>query len=441
MEELKYRNEEEMKESSVEWLGKIPRKWELKQLKYLFTYIKGKNPFNIIPYKEGAAPYITTEFLRTEMTDKYVSSTKGLIKVKENDLLLLWDGANAGEFFIGKDGVLGSTFVKFDINTNDSYDYLKYFAKSYEKYLRRMTIGMGIPHVNSDILKNLNFVKPNNILEQQKIANFLDIKTSQFDSIIFKKEKLIEKLKEAKKSLISEVVTGKVKIVDGEMIERKPEEMKDSGIQWLGMIPKDWEVKRLKYLMEINPPKSEVINKNIECSFVPMNMIHNGIIETEDKKVVKDVFGGYTYFRNEDIIMAKVTPCYENGDIAIARNLKNGIGFGTTEINVFRVYNNTEHIYYLMQESHFVRYGSSHMTGVAGLKRVPTSYFENYKTGIPSIKEQNEIAEFLNEKIIDINNIITKNQSQIQKLKEAKQSLISEAVTGKIDLREWEIKE
>ena len=91
------------------------------------------------------------------------------------------------------------------------------------------------------------------IKEQEKIANLLDKKTSQFDSIISKKEKLIEKLEEAKKSLVSEVVTGKVKVVktdDGyELVKRKSDEMKDSGVEWLGDIPKDWEVKKLKYLL------------------------------------------------------------------------------------------------------------------------------------------------------------------------------------------------
>ncbi|MDL0413867.1 restriction endonuclease subunit S, partial [Clostridioides difficile] len=89
-------------------------------------------------------------------------------------------------------------------------------------------------------------------LDQEKIANFLDEKTSQFDSIISKKEKLIERLEEAKKSLISEVVTGKVKVVktdDGyELIKRSSEEMKDSGVEWLGEIPKEWDIKRLRFL-------------------------------------------------------------------------------------------------------------------------------------------------------------------------------------------------
>jgi type I restriction enzyme S subunit len=103
--------------------------------------------------------------------------------------------------------------------------------------------------------------------EQRKIANFLDIKTAQFDSIIAKKEQLITKLEEAKKSLISEVVTGKVKIVDGQLVPRPPEEMKDSGVEWLGMIPNEWSLPKLKYhSVRITQGPNPNYEKNIPTS-------------------------------------------------------------------------------------------------------------------------------------------------------------------------------
>jgi type I restriction enzyme S subunit len=174
-----------------------------------------------------------------------------------------------------------------------------------------------------------------------------------------------------------------------------------------------------------------------------MEKISTGSIETNEEKKIKDIYNGYTYFKNLDIVMAKVTPCFENGNIAIANNLINGVAFGSTEINVFRT--NERYIYfvyYQMQENHFVRYGSNHMTGVAGLKRVPTSYFINYRICIPfNNSEINTITNFLRIKDLEFKNIKEKTKTQIEKLKEVKQSLISEAVTGKIDLRDWEIKE
>ncbi len=447
MEEIKYRREDEMKDSGIEWLGKIPKEWDIYRIKDCFRDVSIKN------YDpEATLLSLYTEFgvrKNEDIEEKRGNKSQTVIeykKVKKNDIIvnkmLAWMGAIGISNYDGVVSPAYSVYRLYKKKANAKYYHYLFRDKAFSGECFKNGWGIMLMRwsITPERFRSIYIPVPNSEL-QQKIANFLDYKTSQFDSIISKKEKLIEKLEEAKKSLISEVVTGKVKIVDGEIVERKAEEMKDSGVEWLGMIPKDWEVKRLKYLMDINPPKSEVLDKNIECSFVPMNMIHNGVIETEDIKLIKDVYRGYTYFKNEDIVMAKVTPCYENGNIAIARNLKNGIGFGTTEINVFRAHNNNEFIYYLMQESHFVRYGSSHMTGVAGLKRVPTSYFENYKAPIPNIAEQNEIAIFLNKKIKDINNIINKTKTQIQKLKEAKQSLISEAVTGKIDLRDWEIRE
>lgn len=222
---------------------------------------------------------------------------------------------------------------------------------------------------------------------------------------------------------------------------RQPEELADSGVDWIGIAPKDWEVIKLKFVMDINPAKSELRNKHKLCSFVPMNKIHNGIIEVDETKTIKEVFNGYTYFIDGDIVMAKVTPCFENGDIAIASNLVNGVAFGTTEINVFRAKRDyvTDFIYYKMQELHFMRYGSSHMTGVAGLKRIPTSYISNFKSTVPNWEDQQKIANFLDIKTAQFNSIIAKKELLIEKLEEAKKCLISEVVTGKMKIVDGEI--
>lgn len=220
-----------------------------------------------------------------------------------------------------------------------------------------------------------------------------------------------------------------------ELNYRKTDEMKNSGVEWLEIIPKEWQIKKLKYLVNVNPLKSEIKNKKKMCSFVPMEKIKNGLIQLDEVKHVYEVYNQYTYFKEEDIIMAKVTPCYENGNIGIAKNLVNGIGFGTTEIVVFRATTiNNIFLFYRMQESHFINYGKSHMTGVAGLKRVPNSYFDNFKIATPNIEEQDNIANFLDIKTAEFDSIITKKEQLIEKLEEAKKSLISEVVTGKVKI-------
>ncbi|MGI6412078.1 MAG: restriction endonuclease subunit S [Syntrophomonadaceae bacterium] len=452
MYEIKYRSPNEMKDSGVEWLGMVPKEWVNKKINWLFRNIgSGATPNTSIHkyYDNGDINWLLTG----DLNDSYVYETSKKVTelaLKQNSALKIYPietlviamyGATIGKLGITR--ILTTTnqacccFTN-PINTISKYIY--YWFLGNRSHIINMGYGGGQPNISKDLLLNLRIpIGPKN--EQQQIVDFLDIKTAQFDSIISKKELLIKKLEEAKKSLISEVVTGKVKIIDGNMVPRQPEEMKDSGVEWLGMIPRDWHIKKLKYLMRINPTKSEVTNKNLLCSFVPMNKIHNDLIETDEVKRVKEVYNGYTYFKDGDLIMAKVTPCFENGDIAIAENLVNGLGFGTTEINVFRV--NDEYdkyfVYYALQESHFMRYGISHMTGVAGLKRIPTNYISNYKIPIPDQNEQKTVSNYIRGRIQIINSIINKTQLQIQILKQAKQSLISEAVTGKIDLRDWEI--
>ena len=137
--------------------------------------------------------------------------------------------------------------------------------------------------------------------------------------------------------------------------------------------------------------------------------------------------------------MAKVTPCFENGNIAIVEGLLNGIGFGTPELHVLRCNNKcfNKFLFYYLQSDVFKSKGVSEMYGVAGLKRIPTDFILNYKLGIPDYLEQEQIANYLDEKTSLIDKLISNIQLQIQKLKEYRQSLISEAVTGKIDVRDY----
>ena len=441
--EIKYRSDNEMKDSGIEWLGKIPKEWEVKKLKFVFSYFKGKNPDTFVDSGSGGIPYITTEYLRKGSTDYFVDSYKGLVKVFDDDILLLWDGANAGEFFDGKEGVLGSTFAKFNLISNNYKNYLKYCLRAFESYLKANTTGMGLPHVNSEILKSLLLNLPTNILDQQKIANFLDIKTAEFDTIISKKEKLIKKLEEAKKSLISEVVTGKVKVVDGQLVDRKPEEMKDSGVEWLGTIPKDWEVKRLKHL--VNEPLKYGANESGDEDN-PSNPRYIRITDFDDDGKLKD-----DNFKSLDSIKARDF-MLKDGDILFARS---GATVGKTfqfrgfmgkscfagylikatpDSSIIK----SDYLYYFTKTLGYENWKNSIFIQ-ATIQNIGASRYNEFKLCNPNMKDQDLICNYLNSRTKKFNSIITKTQEQITKLKEAKQSLISEAVTGKIDLRDWEI--
>lgn len=441
----RYRNDEEMKDSGVEWIGKIPKEWSISRISKEFIIRNEK-----VSDKDFAPLSVTKQGILPQL-DSVAKSDNGdnRKRVCVGDFVINSRADRKGS--CGTSSYDGSVSLICNVLTPKYLDsqYIHSLFRNYyfsEEFYRW---GSGIVDdlwsTNIEKMKKINIPKPNKN-EDKKIAKFLDKKTAQFDSIISKKEALIQKLEEAKKSLISEVVTGKVKVVktnDGyELVERKKEEMKDSGVEWLGDIPKEWDIKKLKHISILNPSKSEVrkhLEEDIEVSFIPMNSVRLGYINIEQSKKISEIIDGYTYFKNDDIVMAKVTPCFENRNIAISENLVNGIGFGSTELNVIRCIKkeDIEYLYYSLQEEKFINVATSEMTGAGGLKRVTSNFLINAQFAYPNTtKEKEKIIEYLNEKEIVIRDIIDKTKQQIEKLKEAKQSLISEAVTGKIEILE-----
>lgn len=196
-----------MKDSGIDWIGEIPKHWEVKRVKDVSKIKKGKAVETYLEKSDEMLPCIDTNFLRGR--DNIVFCKNGT-KINSEKVLILWDGANAGELFFNKEiGYLGSTFGVFNTNINNKYWF--YYLKGIEQYSRDNLTGMGIPHVDGTVLKQtIGLVPPKQ--EQEKIASFLDSETSKINK---KKEniaKRIELLKEYKQSLIYEAVTGKLDI-------------------------------------------------------------------------------------------------------------------------------------------------------------------------------------------------------------------------------------
>ncbi|WP_345096650.1 restriction endonuclease subunit S [Bartonella acomydis] len=151
----------------------------------------------------------------------------------------------------------------------------------------------------------------------------------------------------------------------------------------------------------------------------------------DETRTVKDVYDGYSYFCDEDILIAKVTPCFENRNIAIANGLVNGIGFGSTEINVIRTNERSYNrfLYYWLQEDRFRTIAISEMRGTGGLRRVPTEIFESFVIVLPNLAEQNTIVAILDKETARIDALIGKKKRFMELLKEKRQALITYAVT------------
>ncbi len=200
---------------------------------------------------------------------------------------------------------------------------------------------------------------------------------------------------------------------------------------FLELAPKHWQVWRLKDKATFNPSKSEIKNLPEVCTFAPMEKLKTDSLITDAITIVSETSGSYTYFKEEDILIAKVTPCFENRNIAIAKNLTNGIGFGSSEINVVRVSKkaNRRWFFYLLLSSEFIETGASKMAGAGGLKRIPSLFLETFSFALPPISEQTAIVSYLDTKTAQIDRKIDLlNQKTIQ-YAQLKKSLINETVT------------
>jgi len=215
-------------------------------------------------------------------------------------------------------------------------------------------------------------------------------------------------------------------------------ENKESGIEWLGEVPKQWNIKRLRFLSKINPSKAEVgkLPGDFKVAFVPMESIMEyGGIKQEEERLLSDVYNGYSYFREGDVIVAKITPCFENGKGTLCENFKNYIGFGTTELHVIRTNDllDSKFFFYLSVSMPFRKIGEANMYGAAGQKRVPEEFIKNFRVPYPSMKEQKSIAHFLDRETSRIDKLIEKKQKQIELLQEKRSALISHVVTKGLD--------
>jgi len=208
---------------------------------------------------------------------------------------------------------------------------------------------------------------------------------------------------------------------------------KSSGVEWLGDVPKHWQLKRLKFVCNINPTKAEIshLANDTKVSFCPMELVGNGTISTETTKLIEEVRQGFTYFRDGDVVVAKITPSFENGKGAIASNLVNGLGFGTTELHVLRPSSSISRkfLYYLTASGVFREVGAAQMYGVAGQKRVPNEFLNDFPAPLPPIQEQKSIAHFLDCETTRIDTLITKKRELIKLLEKKRAAIVTEAVT------------
>jgi restriction endonuclease S subunit len=211
---------------------------------------------------------------------------------------------------------------------------------------------------------------------------------------------------------------------------------RESDIEWTGRIPSHWRTGKLKYFSRINPTKnldSILKESNDLVVFLPMEKVNeNGTYDASIRRPIKELWSGFTYFAEQDVIVAKITPCFENGKGALIQSMIGHIGFGSTEFHVIRALPDISFpgfLYYLSQSHLFKTTGEAFMFGAAGQKRVPTSFVTNFPFNCPPYSEQQAITDFLDRKTAQIDWLVEKKKRQIELLQEQRTALINQAVT------------
>jgi len=404
----------------------IPHNWERKKIKHLFIIGRGR----VISQEEVCSEEKYPVFSSQTQNNGCLGYI-GTFDYNCTQLTWTTDGANAGTVFI-REGKHNCTNVCGTLlpRTNSISIPFASFSLNYFCQFHKRPDTNGAKIMNNEMAE-IAIILPET-KKQIKIAKFLTYEQEKTNNLIQKQQQFIELLKEKRQAVISHAVTKGL----------NPDvPIKNSGVEWFGDVPSHWLKTIIKHIAKINPLKTKIAPDLMkkECSFIPMENLKLNKIILDEHRVIKDVYNSYTYFEDKDILMAKVTPCFENKNIAIANNLFNGIGFGTTEIYVIRCNNqvNNEFLFYRLQEDNFSAIAEGSMTGAGGLKRVPHEVVNSFQFYLPTIYEQNEIASFLNSATTKIDTLIQKQLQQIDLLKERRTALISAAVTGKIDLRDW----
>ena len=415
----------EMKDSGVEWIGEIPEEWEISLINTLYTVRNTKvsdvdyQPLSVT--MKGIVPQLSTAAKTNAHDDRKL--------VKKGDFAINSRSDRRGSCGIsdydGSVSLINTVLSPRNEMNPIYYSWLFHSSEFADEFYRW---GHGIVDdlwtTRWQEMRNISIPVPPLSIQHQ-IATYLDQKCTQIDALITNQQKQIERLKAYKQSLITETVTKGL----------NPDvPMKDSGVEWIGEIPEDWEIVRIKNICQFNPSSKKSFSDDDIVSYAPMECVRTGSL-VHKEIAIKNVSSGLTYFEENDIIMAKVTPCFENGNIAIATGLTKGMAFGSSELFVFRANESIKFfLFYFLQNNIFKKFSISTMTGTGGLKRVSSNFVNNYSFALPPIEERNKIVFYLDKKCTQIDSLIAIKQRKIEKLQQYKKSLIYEYVTGKKEI-------
>ena len=417
------------KPSGIDWLGEVPDGWDILRLKYLYKEINdrsGTPTDELLSVSQYTGVTLKNDSLDEGKILTNAATLEGYKKVRKGDLvsniMLAWNGS------LGLSPIDGITSPAYGVyrpivEIESRYFHYLFRTALYKAEFKRNSTGVIESRLRlyTDDFFRIRAMIPL-LPEQTTIAQFLDKKTAEIKQFIQLKEKTIELLKERKQAIINQAVT---KGLDP-MVK-----MKDSGIEWLGEIPAHWEVKKLKYLFRI---AKRIVGK---LGYPVLSITQRGIIPkdiTSGEGQLSMDYSKYQLIEPGDFGMNHMDLLTGYVDISLYK------GVVSPDYRVFQSFNEKVHPDYFLsilqmgyKNKIFYAYGRG--SSQLGRWRLPAEEFKNFLAPLPPIEEQRRIIELAITSTKEYESEILNLQKEITLMKEYEQSLISEAVTGKIDVR------
>lgn len=420
------------KNSGIEWIGAIPEGWNVSKVKHETSFIgSGTTPRSgcLSFYENGTIPWIQSGDLyeTSEVTDTKQKITaealrsSSALKVYDKDFIAMAMYGSIGNIAISRIAAcVNQACCCLKPNSRNNLNYMYYFLKTSTDNFKSKAMGAVLQNISQEKIKNQDFLVPP-LHEQQRIADFLDTKCGILDRTIDAVSRQIEDLEKYKKALITKTVTK------GICKKGEPERaMKDSGVEWIGEVPEEWDVKRNSLNFDIRKTIVGENWSNMQLLSLTTNGVKNITIDDQVGKRPKTL-ATYQIAHKHDIVMCLFDLdasavfsglCKKNGIISPAYKLlkcKNGMFPPYAEYYFRAVFDGRKYKKYAKS----IRY------------TISTNDFMHLKMPVPPFAEQQQIADYLDEKCKNIDNRVQKRRQQLEWLKEYKKSLIFDYVTGK----------
>lgn len=415
----------EMKGSGIAWIGAMPRAWKMNTIAQIFLQVKCKNTGlqekNLLSLSYGKVKrksIDTVEGLLPESFDGYNIIEKDDIVLRLTDLQNDHTSLRVG--LAEERGIITSAYLTIRNRSNFCPKYLYYYLHSFDIAKGFYGMGAGVRQgLNWDGVKWLKILAPS-VPEQERIAAFLDAECAEIDAVLEKTRASIEEYKKLKQAVITQAVTKGI---------RGDRPMKDSGIEWIGDIPAEWDVVRIKNLFDYRnernfKPLEEV---NLISLYTDKGVVqHCDLDETTGNKASNA--DGYKLVYENDIVV-NIILCWMG---AIGRSAYFGVTSPAYDVYSPKQKTNSKFYHYLFRTNGFSGDCYKVGRGIMAMRwRTYSDQFRAIKVVSPPQSEQEEIVEYLDEKCDGIDDLIAKKQQYLTEIENYKKSLIYEYVTGK----------